>query len=243
MQKTSGTLYLIPSSLGEERLSTVWPEGNTEILNQLRIFIVENLRTARRFLKRAGYTYPIDETTFFVLDKHTSETEQSRFLKPAVEGQAIGLLSEAGCPCIADPGQLIVHQAHDLGIQVKPLTGPSSIMLALMASGMNGQQFQFHGYLPIQKGAREKKIKELEAESQRSGTTQIFMETPFRNNSLADSILRQCKAGTRLCVAADLTMPSEYIHTKSIGNWRKGKMADLHKRPAIFLIHAGNNQS
>lgn len=241
MKKTSGTLYLIPSSLGEERLSTVWPEGNTEILNQLRIFIVENIRTARRFLKRAGYTHPIDETTFFVLDKHTSVTEHSRFLKPAVEGKAIGLLSEAGCPCIADPGQVIVHQAHDLGIQVKPLTGPSSIMLALMASGMNGQQFQFHGYLPIQKGARDKRIKELEAESQRSGTTQIFMETPFRNNSLADSILRQCKAGTRLCVAADLTMPSEYIHTKSIGNWRKEKMANLHKRPAIFLIHAGNN--
>lgn len=239
MKKTSGTLYLIPSSLGEEQLSTVWPEGNTEILNKLRIFIVENIRTARRFLKRAGYTHPIDDTTFFVLNKHTSADEHSRFLQPALEGRAIGLLSEAGCPCIADPGQAIVHQSHVLGIQVKPLTGPSSIMLALMASGMNGQQFQFHGYLPIQKGDRDKKIKELEAESQRYGTTQIFMETPFRNNSLAESLLKQCRAGTRLCVAADLTMSTEYIQTKSIEQWRKEKMANLHKRPAIFLIHAG----
>ena len=242
MKKATATLFLIPSSLGEEQLSTVWPEGNTLVLNKLRIFIVENLRTARRFLKQAGYSHPIDDTTFFLLNKHTSAEEYSRFLQPALTGNSIGLLSEAGCPCIADPGQVIVQRAHELGLQVKPLTGPSSIMLALMASGMNGQHFQFHGYLPIHKEARDKKIKELESESQRTGTTQIFMEAPYRNNSLAESILRLCKAGTRLCVAADLTMPEEYIQTKTIGNWRKEKMTNLHKRPAIFLIHAGKNQ-
>ncbi len=241
MKNRTGTIYLIPSSLGEERLESVWPEGNRDIINKLRIFIVENLRTARRFLKQAGYKQLIDDTTFYVLNKHTSAEEYSRFLQPALTGNSIGLLSEAGCPCIADPGQVIVHRAHELGIQVKPLTGPSSIMLALMGSGMNGQHFQFHGYLPIHKESRDKKIKELEAESQRTGTTQIFMEAPYRNNSLTESILRLCKARTRLCVAAELTMPDEYIHTKTIGSWRKAKMTDLHKRPAIFLIHAGKN--
>ncbi len=234
--KNYGTLYLIPSSLGEEQLDSVWPSANMKVINHLQLFIVENIRTARRFLKRAGYVHDMNEDNFLLLDKHAQSVSYNSFLDAATRGESIGLLSEAGCPCIADPGQAIVKQAHELGIQVKPLVGASSIMLALMSSGMNGQQFSFHGYLPINKADRARKIKTIEAISQQSGASQIVMETPFRNDALMEALLAVCQPDTSLCVAADLTKPTEYVSTMSIGRWRKIKMASLHKRPAIFIL-------
>ena len=232
----TGTLYLIPSSLGENELSMVWPSGNIRIVKLLNTFIVENLRTARRFLRRAGYDRDFDEVTFFLLNKHTTVSERQRFLESCQRGESTGLLSEAGAPCIADPGQIIVAEAHEQGIAVKPLSGPSSIILALMTSGMNGQEFCFHGYLPIHQPERIKKIKALERETQKSGATQIFMEAPFRNNSLLADLLKYCSQDTRLCIAADLTMPTEFVQTKTIFQWQSRAYPDMHKRPAIFLL-------
>ncbi len=231
-----GTLYLIPSSLGEKDLHTVWPAGHHDLINRLHFFIVENIRTTRRFLKRAGYHTDFKHVQFFLLDKHRSEEEYTVFLQPALEGHSIGLFSEAGCPGIADPGQRIVARAHQTGIPVKPLTGPSSILLALMASGLNGQQFFFHGYLPIQKAGRSKKIRVMEEESRRSGATQVFMETPFRNNALFNDLLKVCRPDTLICIAADLTMETEFIKTQSVAGWRSEGLPGLHKRPAIFLL-------
>ncbi len=233
-----GTLFLIPASLGEADLNSVWPAGHKEIINTIDVFIVENIRTARRFLKKAGYKLSFDDAIFHLLNKHTSESESALFLNAAKEGKWVGLLSEAGCPGVADPGQLIVSEAHARGIPVKPLVGANSILLALMASGMNGQSFCFQGYLPIDKKMRNQKIRELESNSQRTGATQIFMETPFRNNQLTEDLLKNCHPATRLCIAAELTAPEEYIASKSIGEWRKTKIPDLHKRPAIFLLLA-----
>ncbi len=234
--ESAGTLYLIPSSLGEQRLRSVWPDDHFDLINTLDIFIVENIRTARRFLKRAGYQRPFDEVVFHVINKNSSERDYSAFLDAASDGRSVGLLSEAGCPCIADPGQVIVSRAHKMNIRIKPLVGPNSILLALMASGLNGQQFCFHGYLPIQKHPRGVKIKEIEKKSQNSGATQIFMETPYRNNALAAEVLKQCMPDTHLCVATDLCMNTEYIRTMSIKNWREKGLPDLHKRPTIFLL-------
>ncbi len=234
---SKGVLYLIPTLLGDTRIELAWPAGHHEIINSLDVFIVENIRTARRFLKQAGYTTAFDEVNFHVLDKHTMREESMSFLNEAVAGKNLGLLSEAGCPCIADPGQVIVARAHELGIEVRPLTGPSSIMLALMASGMNGQAFCFHGYLPIQKKLRVKKIKDLEKASRESGATQIFMETPFRNMQLLEDMLKNCHPETRFCIAADLTTSNQYIRTHAIVQWRKTHIPNLHKRPAVFLLH------
>lgn len=233
-----GTLYLIPASLGEADLNSVWPAGHKEIINMIDVFIVENVRTARRFLKKAGYRSSFDDVVFHLLNKHTSESETALFLNAAMEGKPVGLLSEAGCPGVADPGQLIVSEAHRRGITVKPLVGANSILLALMASGMNGQMFGFHGYLPIDKKMRIQKLRELESSSQNTGATQIFMETPFRNNQLAEDLLKHCHPATRLCIAAELTASEEFIASRSIGEWRKTKIPDLHKRPAIFLLLA-----
>ncbi len=232
-----GVLYLIPTTLGDTNVESVWPSSNQNIVNTLNTFIVENLRSARRFLKQAGYDTPFEEVTFYVLNKHTDAQESMSFLHAALSGKDIGLLSEAGCPCIADPGQNIVSRAHQMGIAVKPLTGPSSIILALMASGMNGQSFSFHGYLPIQTGLRVKKIKELEEAARHTGATQIFMETPFRNNQLTGTLLKHCRPDTRLCIAANLTLTTEYIRTLSIDQWRNTTIVNLHKQPAIFLLH------
>lgn len=232
----TGTLYLIPSSLGEKDLPAVWPAGHHDLINRLEFFIVENIRTTRRFLKRAGYPADFKRVQFFLLDKHRPEEEYTEYLQPALEGHSIGLFSEAGCPGIADPGQRIVARAHQIGIPVKPLTGPSSILLALMASGLNGQQFCFHGYLPIQKTGRSKKIRAMEEESRHSGATQVFMETPFRNNALLNDLLKLCRPDTLLCIAADLTMETEFIKTQSVARWRSEGLPGLHKRPAIFLL-------
>lgn len=235
LRKTAA-LYLIPSSLGEKQIDDIWPPGHRQLINTLEIFIVENVRTARRFLRRAGYTKSFEEVQFHILDKRTADTALLTFLDETLKGKAIGLLSEAGSPCIADPGQKVVALAHSLDIPVKPLTGPSSILLALMASGMNGQHFQFHGYLPIDKSDRLRKIKELEDESMRTGASQIFMETPYRNNALAEDLVKNCRANTSICIAADLTMETEYIKTMTAGKWRESSLPQLHKRPAIFLL-------
>ncbi len=231
-----GVLYLIPTLLGDAPIEDSLPTGNLKTINSLQVFIVENLRSARRFLKQAGYQHPFEEVVFHILNKHTEKEDLMSFLNSAQSGSSIGLLSEAGCPCIADPGQLIVNQAHQLGIRVKPLVGPSSIILALMASGMNGQAFQFHGYLPIQKQQRVLQIKELEKHAHHTSTTQIFMETPFRNMQLLEDILRSCRQDTQLCIAANLTTADEYIHTKTIKAWSRKKPPNLHKQPAIFLL-------
>ncbi|TVR43364.1 MAG: SAM-dependent methyltransferase [Bacteroidia bacterium] len=234
--KSSGTLFLIPSSLGSEYTDVVFPAAFSGFINTLEVFIVENARTARRFLKSAGYSKSFDDATFHIMDKHTSDTEQAAFLDEILTGRSAGLLSEAGCPGIADPGQQIVRYAHSLGIPVKPLVGPNSILLALMASGMNGQQFCFHGYLPIRKHQQVQKIKEIEKDAKGGGATQIFMETPFRNLSLAEEVIRQCSSSTLFCIATDLTMETEEIITKPVGQWRKDGLPKLHKRPCIFLL-------
>ncbi len=236
--KEKGVLYLIPTSLGETSLDSIWPAGHHDIINRLSIFIVENLRTARRFLRSAGYTKSFDAVTFHLLNKHISEAESAEYLHAVPSGASIGLLSEAGCPCIADPGQIIVAKAHQEGIRVVPLAGPNSIIMGLMASGMNGQSFVFHGYLPKQQHERIKVIKHLESSSRRTGATQIFMETPFRNNQLTGDLLQHCHPGTLLCIAADISTHNEYIRTCTIGHWRNTGLPDLNKRPAIFLISA-----
>ncbi len=234
--ETEGVLYLIPSSLGEDSLDSVWPAAHTSLINNLDIFIVENLRTARRFLRRAGLKKDFDQLRLHLVDKHHPEQDLLPVLDELANGQSIGLLSEAGCPGVADPGQELVAYAHRRRYRVKPLVGPSSILLALMASGLNGQHFSFHGYLPIDQAVREKKIKRLEADSQRSAITQIFMEAPYRNNALAKSVLSCCQDNTLFSIAMNISKLNEYISTKTIGQWKREGLPDLHKRPAIFLL-------
>jgi len=232
----NGKLYLIPSSLGGESIDDIWPAGHKVIMATIDEFIVENLRTARRFLRWAGYSRDFSEVTFHLLNKHTRPEEISTYLSSALKGKDIGLLSEAGSPCIADPGNEIVSMAHNKGITVAPLPGPSSILLALIASGFNGQQFAFHGYLPIEKNEKIRKLKVLEAACWQQNQTQVFMETPFRNNQLMNDLVSTLKDNTLLCVASDLTTAAEFIKSQSIGSWKK-EMPDLNKRPSIFLIY------
>jgi 16S rRNA (cytidine1402-2'-O)-methyltransferase len=230
-----GTLYLIPATLGNSDIRETIPPGIQERIRQISVFIVENLRSARRYLKLLDRNIDIDRLTFFELNEHTPEKEVPAFLEPAEKGRNTAIISEAGMPGVADPGALVVKAAHEKGIRVVPLTGPSSILLALMASGLNGQQFTFHGYLPIQQNERSRKIRELEQEMQQSGTTQIFMEAPYRNDKLLTDILRHCHPSTLLCIAVDLTLTTESIQTQPISRWRKNQPS-LHKRPAIFLL-------
>jgi 16S rRNA (cytidine1402-2'-O)-methyltransferase len=235
-QNKAGKLILIPVSLGSGSVDKEIPAGNSREINQLDEFIVENIRTARRSLRAMGYTIDFDSVKFHILDKQTRAEDIPGFLKNAVDGKNIGLLSEAGSPCIADPGQQVVKHAHSKNITVVPLVGPSSILLALIASGFNGQSFVFHGYLPIEKNQRIRKIREIELDAIRNNRTQIFMETPYRNNALLDDIIRNTNAATQLCVACDLTTEQEFIRTLSIDEWKKN-LPDLNKRPAIFLIY------
>ncbi|NVO18806.1 MAG: SAM-dependent methyltransferase [Bacteroidetes bacterium] len=230
-----GILYLIPTPLGDPGEELVQFPGNKEIIESLEIFIVEELRTARRFLKKSGISRSIDALTFFELNEHTVQQESEHFLDPALAGKNIGLLSEAGLPCIADPGHTVVMLAHRKGIRVIPLVGPSSLMLALMASGMNGQQFVFHGYLPAKPNERVQALRSLEKDIHIHHRTQIFIEAPYRNQAMLDSIRNSCNGETRLCIAIDLTMETEYISTRPIAGW-KNNLPDLHKRPAVFLL-------
>ena len=229
------TLFLIPTTLGESPIDTVLPAYNTKIILSLRHFIVENVRTARRFLKQIDSGFPIDDCTFHVLNKHTSHNEIAGFLQALKDGFSMGIISEAGCPAIADPGAEVVALAQQDKIKVTPLVGPSSILLALMASGFNGQCFAFHGYLPIDGEQRSKTIKVLEQRMYAENQTQLFIETPYRNNKLAEDLLKICKPSTKLCIAADITLETELIQTRSIGHW-KGKIPDLSKRPCLFLL-------
>ncbi len=234
MQK--GKLYLIPSFLSDSSQSKVFPEWNTEIIYSLDEFIVEEIKTARRFLRKIGYKNSFDEVKFHILNEHTDITQIQSYLNCINTGNSIGLLSEAGTPCIADPGAEIVKIAHQTNVQVIPLIGPSSIMLALMASGFNGQNFVFHGYLPIDKKGRKKKLKELEHNAFKLNQTQIFIETPYRNNQMFRSIIDNCSVETLLCVACNITSGDEDILTKTIREWQKS-IPDLHKKPVVFLIY------
>jgi 16S rRNA (cytidine1402-2'-O)-methyltransferase len=235
---TMASLYLIPNLLSEAPWQGVLPQPISEIVSNLRFFIVEDIRNARRFLKKIDPAIHIDGLTFFELNKFTTEIQKTEYLKPLTEGFDVGLLSEAGCPGVADPGADIVRLAHQCHGRVVPLVGPSSILLALMASGMNGQQFVFHGYLPVKQSERIKKIQQLEKQAFSLKQTQIFIETPYRNNQLMADILKTCQPTTLLCIAADLTSENEFIHTQRISDWKK-QVPDLDKRPAIFLIGGG----
>lgn len=229
-----GKLYLIPSFLGTDVASEVFPAINTEIVATLTHFIVEDIRTARRFIKRLVPDANIDALHFSILNEHTREQDIANYLTPC-QSVSVGLLSDAGVPCVADPGAAIVKIAHLKEIEVVPLVGPSSIILALMASGLNGQSFAFNGYLPVQKADRIKAIKALEKRSGIENQTQLFIETPYRNRALFDDILATCAPTTMLCVACDLTLPSQFISTLMVSRWKTHK-PDIHKRPAIFLL-------
>ncbi len=230
-----GAVYLIPVTLGDSPVSQVIPEFNTQIINEIDVYVVENIKTARRFLKKSGIIKAIDELTFFEINKRTQLHELPTFLKPLDEGKNIGILSEAGCPGVADPGAEIVNLAQEKGIKVVPLVGPSSILLSLMASGFNGQSFCFNGYLPKEQKDRVYKLKELERKVFSQQQTQLFIETPFRNNHLLEDILKNCSDNTKLCVAVDITLETELIQTLAIKDWKKTKL-DLHKKPCIFLL-------
>ncbi|MCG7857565.1 SAM-dependent methyltransferase [Flavihumibacter sp.] len=228
-----GSVYMIPSFLDENNLQTI-PPYVLDAVKQCQVFFVENERSARRYLKMLWREMIIDQYEWFTIHKAEEEV-RSQFRQQLQRGKTIGIISEAGCPGIADPGQLLVATAQEMGAIIKPLVGPSSILLALMASGMNGQQFKFNGYLPIDGATRNKILKELEAESVRNNCTQIFIETPYRNNQLVEAILKECRPHSRLCIAVDITGPEEWIITRSIYDWQKNK-PDIHKRPAIFLL-------
>lgn len=233
MPAVRGTLYLIPVALGEGAAILVLPPATLDEIRRLRTFIVENAKSARHFLKAAGYAHPLQETRFELLDEHTREDRLEALLAPLLAGEDCGLMSEAGCPAVADPGAALVRRAHESGIRVVPLVGPSSVLLALMASGMNGQRFAFHGYLPVDKTPRASTIKALEAQA--AGATQIFIETPYRNDALLQALLQHCRGDTRLCVAADVTLPTEFVVTRTIAEWKK-KPPDLNRRPTVFLL-------
>lgn len=233
-----GTLYLLPVPLAEHAEKASYTILHYDIINNIKEYVVENEKTARKFLKEAGLKRPQSELIIHDYGKHSREKiNYTEIFKSVEQGSDMGLMSEAGCPGVADPGADVVFQAHRRGIRVIPLVGPSSILLGLMASGFNGQNFSFKCYLPIDKGARTKAIKDLENQSARERSTQIFIETPFRNNQMLSELLKSCKPQTKLCVACNVTGEDEYIKTKTIADW-KNTTIDLHKKPCIFLIFA-----
>ena len=229
-----GDLYLIPNTLGEDNFSFVLPDEVKSVIESLDYFIVENERTARAYIKRLFPDKIQKDIHVEIIDKHTNPLDLPGFLRPIENGKNAGIISEAGVPCIADPGAEIVSIAHRKGLKVIPLVGPSSILLALMASGFNGQQFAFRGYLPFDQQIRKRVFQAMNKDI-KDGITQIFMETPYRNNKLLDELLKIMHPETKLCIACDITLENEYIRTKTIANW-VGSLPDLHKRPTIFLI-------
>ncbi|SDR83333.1 SAM-dependent methyltransferase [Winogradskyella sediminis] len=235
MSNSKGQLYLIPTRLGDNPPLEVLPISIKKIIEDLDFYIVENEKTARRFIKRVSPSKSQPALKLKVLNKYTTEAERNTFLNPCLEGISIGLLSEAGCPAIADPGADIVGLAHQMDIKVIPLVGPSSILLALMGSGMNGQSFTFNGYLPIDKNERKAKLKTLERLSSEHNQSQIFIETPYRNMKMLEDLTHSLHPNTRVCVACDLTLPTEFIKTMPAKDWKHNK-EDFHKRPAIFII-------
>lgn len=233
-----GTLYLIPVTLGDDNIAQVLPVPVVQIAQQLEIFVVENEKTARHFLSAIKTVKPVRELTLFTLNEHTLNKEVAALLAPLIAGNDVGIMSEAGCPGVADPGAKLVELAHRKGIKVVPLVGPSSILLGLMASGLNGQQFTFLGYLPVDKSARNLRLKEIEKRSQVQNETQIFIETPYRNGHMLEAILASCNGNTRLCIACNVSLTTELIITKTIADWKKSPLPDLHKQPTVFLLLA-----
>ena len=232
-----GKLYLIPSLIGSSDIDNYLPDSIINHIRRINIFIVENVRSARRFIKKVDKQKEIDACTFYAYGKHDNVNLEIDFLPHILKGEDVGIISEAGLPCVADPGSVIVEYAHDLQIKVVPLVGPSSIFLALMASGLNGQSFVFHGYLPINQKEREIRIRQMQNDSREWNQTQIFMETPYRNNQLFESILRCTNKDTRLCIATDITLSSEQIKTLSVEQWKHTEV-NIHKKPTMFLLHA-----
>ena len=228
------TVYLIPSLLAEEALDAI-PPYVLDAIKNCQVFFAENERTTRRYFKQVWKEMVIDNYEWHVISDNSSDT----FKQKIKEGKNIGIISEAGCPGVADPGQALIAIAQDMNVEIKPLVGPNSILLALMASGMNGQHFQFVGYLPIDNHQRIKAIKDLETESAKKKCTQVFIETPYRNNQLIEAILKNCSPSSKLCIAVDITAAAEWIKTKTIAEWQKNK-PDIHKRPAIFLLYANH---
>lgn len=236
----TGILYLIPVALGSDEVVSVLSPALLGRLPGLRHFIVENPKSARQFLKAAAYPHPLSSAEFQVLDEHTAPAELPRLLAPLLAGHDCGLVSEAGCPAVADPGAALVRQAHAHGVRVVPLIGPSALLLALMASGMNGQRFAFHGYLPIDREEKMKKIQELERAARQADATQIFIEAPYRNQALLKTLLEACQPDTLLCLATDLTLASETIRTQTMAQW-KAASPDINRRPTVFLLYRGTN--
>ena len=234
----SGTLWLLPVALGETPWENCLPAATREVACRLTRFVVENAKTARAELKRIGHPQPLRELGVEQLPATPTSADVERLLAPLLAGHDLGLMSEAGCPAVADPGALLVRRAHELGITVKPLVGPSSLLLALMASGLDGQRFAFHGYLPAREPERSRRIAELEGESARHRQTQIFIETPYRNHALFNALLSACRPQTRLCVATNLSLDSESIHTRRVADWKACAVPDLDKRPTVFLLLA-----
>lgn len=228
-------LYLLPSLLADTPVSDVLPEKNIQLIKQLKYFIVEDLRTARRFLKTVDKSIEIDDLTFFVLNEHTSAQDASKLITPIKQGIDVGLMSDAGCPGVADPGADVVALAHANNIQVVPLVGPSSILMSVMASGMNGQNFAFVGYLPIKPNEKQQKFKELERRILQEKQCQIFIEAPYRNQKLFESILQMCSPNLRLCIASEITCKNEFIKTLPISAWKNLK-PDINKKPVIFIL-------
>lgn len=232
-----GKLYLIPNTIGDVERTSVLPSGVMKTASELRYFIVESLRTARRFLRSVGYAGDFSDIEFFELNKHTKKRDIPAFLDPIFEGHDMGVISESGLPGVADPGQSVTAIAHKRHIQVLPLSGPSSIFMALMASGFNGQNFIFHGYLPINDMDRKRKLLQLEKSAGQFRQTQIFIETPYRNQKVFDAMLRVLAPETLLCVATEISTPHEFIRTRMIHDWRS-KEVDIHKKNTVFLIYA-----
>ena len=232
------SLYLIPVTLGDSPIEKVIPQYNIEVILSIKYFIVENIRSARRFLKKCDPSINIDELTFYELNKHTNMDLIGNYLKAITKGESIGIISESGCPAIADPGADVVEIAQRRGYKIIPLVGPSSILMSLMASGFNGQSFAFHGYLPIDNSDKIKRIKQLESRSYNENQTQIFIETPYRNQKLAEDFIAHCKPQTRLCIAMNISLDNEYIVTKTMKEW-KNNLPEMHKQLCVFLIHKG----
>lgn len=232
-------LYLIPVTLGDTPLHQVLPAYNKDIILSIKHFIVEEVRTARRFLKQVDHNINIDELTFYPMGKHADVALFSKYLEPLRKGENIGVISEAGCPAVADPGADVVAIAQREGLRVVPLVGPSSILLAVMGSGFNGQSFAFHGYLPINPSERAKRLKQLESRSASEHQTQLFIETPYRNHKIIADILSACNPRTRLCIASGLTTEQEYIRSCTVKEWKQVPPPNLNKIPTIFAIYAG----
>ena len=232
----SPALYLIPVTLGDTSISQVLPDYNHDIIIEIKHFIVENIRSARRFLKKVEKSIDIDELTFYELNRHTDRKIIGEYLKPLEQGQSVGIISEAGCPAIADPGADVVAITQTRNFKVVPLVGPSSIIMSLMGSGFNGQSFAFNGYLPVDVPGRIKALKKLENKVYNEDQTQIFIETPYRNSKMMETMLQALRPTTKICIAAGITTPQEFIVTKTVEKWKKGPLPDFEKIPCVFLI-------